>query len=223
MAKEMSEMMFKPVSSKVSFPELETRVLEFWKDRDIAKRSVEERRDRPQYVMFEGPPTANAGPGIHHVLSRVFKDIMPRYKTMKGFCAPRKAGWDTHGLPVELEVEKSLGITRKAQIEEHGIAEFNAACKQNVMRYVKEWEALTDRIGFWIDMEHPYVTFENSYIESMWWILKQLWDRGLIHESYKSIWHCPRCVTSLSDHEVAQGYNDKTKGRGHLRQVQGRP
>ena len=174
----MSEKMFKPVSSKVSFPELETRVLEFWKDRDIAKRSVEERRDRPQYVMFEGPPTANAGPGIHHVLSRVFKDIMPRYKTMKGFCAPRKAGWDTHGLPVELEVEKSLGITRKAQIEEHGIAEFNAACKQNVMRYVKEWEALTDRIGFWIDMEHPYVTFENSYIESMWWILKQLWDRG---------------------------------------------
>ena len=204
-------MMFKPVSSKVSFPELETRVLEFWKDRDIATRSVEERRDRPQYVMFEGPPTANAGPGIHHVLSRVFKDIMPRYKTMKGFCAPRKAGWDTHGLPVELEVEKSLGITRKAQIEEHGIAEFNAACKQNVMRYVKEWEALTDRIGFWIDMENPYVTFENSYIESMWWILKQLWDRGLIHEAYKSIWHCPRCVTSLSDHEVAQGYNDKTK------------
>ena len=195
----------------MSFPELETRVLEFWKDRDIAKRSVEERRDRPQYVMFEGPPTANAGPGIHHVLSRVFKDIMPRYKTMKGFCAPRKAGWDTHGLPVELEVEKSLGITRKAQIEEHGIAEFNAACKQNVMRYVKEWEALTDRIGFWIDMEHPYVTFETSYIESMWWILKQLWDRGLIYEAYRSIWHCPRCVTSLSDHEVAQGYNDKTK------------
>ena len=177
----------------------------------MRKRSVEERRDRPQYVMFEGPPTANAGPGIHHVLSRVFKDIMPRYKTMKGFCAPRKAGWDTHGLPVELEVEKSLGITRKAQIEEHGIAEFNAACKQNVMRYVKEWEALTDRIGFWIDMEHPYVTFENSYIESMWWILKQLWDRGLIYEAYRSIWHCPRCVTSLSDHEVAQGYNDKTK------------
>ena len=211
MAREMSEMMFKPVSSKVSFPELETRVLEFWKDRDIANRSVEERRDRPQYVMFEGPPTANAGPGIHHVLSRVFKDIMPRYKTMKGFCAPRKAGWDTHGLPVELEVEKSLGITRKAQIEEHGIAEFNAACKQNVMRYVKEWEALTDRIGFWIDMEHPYVTFENSYIESMWWILKQLWDRDLIYEAYRSIWHCPRCVTSLSDHEVAQGYNDKTK------------
>ncbi len=211
MTKEMSEMMFKPVSSKVSFPELETRVLKFWKDRDIANRSVEERRDRPQYVMFEGPPTANAGPGIHHVLSRVFKDIMPRYKTMKGFCAPRKAGWDTHGLPVELEVEKSLGITRKAQIEEHGIAEFNAACKQNVMRYVKEWEALTDRIGFWIDMEHPYVTFETSYIESMWWILKQLWDRSLIYEAYRSIWHCPRCVTSLSDHEVAQGYNDKTK------------
>ncbi|MCH8090334.1 MAG: isoleucine--tRNA ligase, partial [Chloroflexi bacterium] len=203
--------MFKPVSAKVDFPQLEKKILGFWKERRIPERSVEERRDGPQYLLYEGPPTANASPGIHHVLSRVFKDIMPRYKTMKGYCAPRKAGWDTHGLPVELEVEKQLGFTSKADIERYGIAEFNAVCKKNVMRYVKEWEDLTDRIGFWIDMAHPYVTYENSYIETIWWILKELWGRDMIHQAYKSIWHCPRCVTSLSDHEVALGYNDNTK------------
>ncbi|MCH7996145.1 MAG: isoleucine--tRNA ligase [Chloroflexi bacterium] len=203
--------MFKPVSAKVDFPQLEKKILGFWKERRIPERSVEERRGGPQYLLYEGPPTANASPGIHHVLSRVFKDIMPRYKTMKGYCAPRKAGWDTHGLPVELEVEKQLGFTSKADIERYGIAEFNAVCKKNVMRYVKEWEDLTDRIGFWIDMAHPYVTYENNYIETIWWILKELWGRDMIHQAYKSIWHCPRCVTSLSDHEVALGYNDNTQ------------
>ncbi|MEE9199647.1 MAG: isoleucine--tRNA ligase, partial [Dehalococcoidia bacterium] len=198
------------MATKVSFPELEEKVLAFWKESHIPERSVEERRGSPLYMLFEGPPTANASPGIHHVLSRVFKDIMPRYKTMKGYCAPRKGGWDTHGLPVELEVEKDLGFTRKADIEAYGVAAFNAKCRESVMRYVKEWEAMTDRVGFWLDMKDPYVTFENSYIETVWWIVKQLWDRGLVQQAYKSIWHCPRCVTSLSDHEVALGYEENT-------------
>ncbi len=202
--------MFKPVPSKVNLPELEERILAFWKSNRIPERSVEEREGNPIYTLFEGPPTANASPGIHHVLSRVFKDIMPRYKTMKGYQAPRKAGWDTHGLPVELEVEKSLGLTRKADIEKYGVAAFNAACKESVMRYVKEWEELTDRVAFWIDMEHPYITFKNYYIETIWWIVKQLWDKSLIHQDYRSIWHCPRCITSLSDHEVALGYQENT-------------
>ena len=202
--------MFKPVPAKVSFPQLEENILAFWKANHIPERSMEEGPGRPIYMLYEGPPTANASPGIHHVLSRVFKDIMPRYKTMKGYYAPRKGGWDTHGLPVELEVEKSLGFTRKADIETYGVAAFNAACRESVMRYVKEWEALTDRVGFWIDLKDPYVTFENSYIETIWWIIKQLWDKGLIHQAYKSIWHCPRCVTSLSDHEVALGYQENT-------------
>ena len=202
--------MFKPVSAKVNFPQMEREILSFWKENRISERSVEEREGSPIYLLYEGPPTANASPGIHHVLSRVFKDIMPRFKTMKGFQAPRKGGWDTHGLPVELEVEKSLGFTRKADIEKYGVAAFNAACKESVMRYVKEWEEMTDRVGFWLDMEHPYVTYENSYIESVWWIIKQVWDRGLVQQAYKSIWHCPRCVTSLSDHEVALGYQENT-------------
>ncbi len=201
---------FKPVSAKVSFPQMERDILSFWKENRIPQRSVEEREGSPIYLLYEGPPTANASPGIHHVLSRVFKDIMPRFKTMQGFQAPRKAGWDTHGLPVELEVEKSLGFTAKADIEKHGVEAFNTACKESVMRYVKEWEEMTDRVGFWVDMEHPYVTFENSYIETVWWIIKQVWDRDLVEQSYKSIWHCPRCVTSLSDHEVALGYQENT-------------
>ena len=202
--------MFKPVPTKVSFPQQEQDILAFWRENRIPERSVEEREGSPQYMLYEGPPTANASPGIHHVLSRVFKDIMPRYKTMKGYCAPRKGGWDTHGLPVELEVEKSLGFTRKADIETYGVAAFNAKCRESVMQYVKEWESMTDRVAFWVDMKNPYITFENSYIETIWWIVKQLWDKGLIHQAYKSIWHCPRCVTSLSDHEVALGYQENT-------------
>ena len=172
--------MFRPVASKVSFPELEQRILSFWQGKRIFERSVEQRQGGPQYVLYEGPPTANASPGIHHVLARVFKDIFPRYKAMKGYHAPRRAGWDTHGLPVELEVENELGLKSKPDIEAYGVAKFNSLCRQNVLRYVKEWEELTDRIGFWIDMGHPYITFDNGYIETCWWIVKQLWGKGLI-------------------------------------------
>jgi len=200
--------MFKPVASKVNFPELEQRILSFWQERRIFEQSVEQRQGGPQYVLYEGPPTANASPGIHHVLARVFKDIFPRYKAMKGYYAPRRAGWDTHGLPVELEVENELGLKSKPDIEAYGVAEFNSRCRQNVLRYVKEWEELTDRIGFWIDMEHPYITFENGYIETCWWMVKQLWEKGLIYQGYKVTPHCPRCETSLSSHEVALGYDE---------------
>jgi isoleucyl-tRNA synthetase len=200
--------MFQPVSSKVKFPQLENNVLSFWKKRHIFEKSVEAHRGATQFTLYEGPPTANGSPGIHHVLSRVFKDIIPRYKAMKGYYAPRKGGWDTHGLPVELEVEKMLGFTSKAQIEDYGVAKFNAHCRESVFSYLKEWEAMTERIGFWLDLEHAYRTLEDSYIESCWWALKQLWDKGLIYQGYKVTPHCPRCGTSLSSHEVALGYRD---------------
>jgi len=202
------EPVFKPVSSKVSFPQLEERILRFWKDARIFEKTSEAREGAPQFTLYDGPPTVNGSPGIHHVLSRVYKDIIPRYKTMKGFSVFRKAGWDTHGLPVELEVEKDLGFTNKAQIEEYGIAQFNARCRESVLRYLKRWEELTDRIGFWLDMEHPYITFDNDYIESCWWIIKQLWEKGLVYQGYRVTPHCPRCGTSLSSHEVALGYGE---------------
>jgi isoleucyl-tRNA synthetase len=200
--------MFRPVSSKVDFPQLEKTILSFWQEHRIFEKSLETRHGAPQFTLYEGPPTANGSPGIHHVLSRVFKDIIPRYKTMKGYYAPRKGGWDTHGLPVELEVEKILGFTGKAQIEKYGVAKFNAHCRESVFSYLKEWEAMTERIGFWLDLEHAYRTLENSYIESCWWALKQLWDKSLIYQGYKVTPHCPRCGTSLSSHEVALGYRD---------------
>jgi len=200
--------MFKPVPSKISFPELEQRILDFWKEKSIFEKSVQGRKEAPLFVLYEGPPTANASPGVHHVLSRVFKDVIPRYKTMKGYCAPRKAGWDTHGLPVELEVERELGFSSKAEIEAYGIDRFNQRCRQSVFRYVKEWDELTERIGFWLDVEHPYITLENGYIESCWWVIKQLWDKGLIYQGYRVTPHCPRCGTSLSSHEVALGYEE---------------
>ncbi|MEE8372981.1 MAG: isoleucine--tRNA ligase [Dehalococcoidia bacterium] len=202
--------MFEPVTSRVSFPELEHRILSFWKEKRIFERSVEQRQGGPLFVLYDGPPTANASPGIHHVLARVFKDIFPRYKAMRGYYAPRRAGWDTHGLPVELEVEKELKLKSKPDIEAYGVAEFNSRCRANVLQYVKEWEDLTDRIGFWIDMKQPYITFENEYIETCWWIIKQLWEKGLVYQGYKVTPHCPRCVTSLSSHEVALGYKDDT-------------
>ena len=202
--------MFKPVSSRVNFPEMEKGVLQFWKDRDIFHRTETEREGKPLFMLYEGPPTANGNPGIHHVLARVFKDIIPRYKTMKGYRCLRKGGWDTHGLPVELEVEKELGLMSKRDIEEYGIENFNRKCKESVFRYVKEWENLTDRVAFWVDMEHPYVTLENDYIETGWWILRQLWDKGLLYQDRKGTPHCPRCVTSLSSHEVALGYQENT-------------
>ncbi|MBM4446822.1 MAG: isoleucine--tRNA ligase [Chloroflexi bacterium] len=200
--------MFRPVNSKVNFPQLEKATLSFWKEHQIFEKSLETRRGAIQFTLYEGPPTANGSPGIHHVLSRVFKDIIPRYKTMKGYYAPRKGGWDTHGLPVELEIEKMLGFSGKAQIEEYGVAKFNTLCRESVFSYLKEWEAMTERIGFWLDLEHAYRTLENTYIESCWWALKQLWDKGLIYQGYRVTPHCPRCGTSLSSHEVALGYRD---------------
>lgn len=203
--------MFKAVDSRASFPEMEERVLQLWRERDIFRKSVEERPEDRQFTFYEGPPYANASPGIHHVLARVFKDIIVRYKTMCGYRVPRKAGWDTHGLPAEMEVERELGIKSKAEIEETlGIEEFNRRCRQNVLRYLKDWEALTERIAFWVDLEDAYLTFRNEYIETCWWIVKQLWDKGLLYLDYRSTPHCPRCGTSLSDHEVAQGYREDT-------------
>ncbi|MFQ6020386.1 MAG: class I tRNA ligase family protein, partial [Dehalococcoidia bacterium] len=201
---------FQPVSSRVSFPELEESVLRFWKEHDVFRETVEERPQDKPYVFYEGPPTANAEPGVHHALSRAFKDLFPRYKTMQGYRVPRKAGWDTHGLPVELEVERELGLKSKPDIERFGVEEFNRRCRESVMRYVREWEALTERIAFWLDTDNPYITYENYYIESCWWILKQLWDKELLYSDYRSTAHCPRCGTSLSDAEVALGYQEDT-------------
>src|SRR6478752_10136706 len=199
---------FHPVDTKQSFPELEERVLERWRERDVFARSLANREGAEVWSFYEGPPTANGRPGSHHVLSRVFKDIYPRYRTMSGYQVPRKAGWDCHGLPVELEVEKELGISSKREIEEFGIAEFNRRCRESVFRYVEDWRRLTERIGFWIDMEHPYVTLENEYIESVWWSLRRIWDDGRLYEALKVVPYCPRDGTALSSHEVAQGYED---------------
>ena len=203
--------MFHSVGSKVNLPQVEEKILSLWKSKNIFERSVEARRGGRRFVFYEGPPTANGNPGIHHVLARVFKDIIPRYKAMKGYYTPRIAGWDTHGLPVELEVEKELGFSGKAQIEEYGVNRFNAHCRESVFRYLKEWEAITERIGFWIDLKHPYITMDNNYIESVWWAIKQMWDKGLVYQGYKVTPHCPRCGTSLSSHEVALGYQDNTE------------
>ena len=200
--------MFREVSSKVNFPQLEEDVLRFWQEQDVFNQSVRQREGRPHYVFYEGPPTANGSPGVHHVPARVYKDVFCRYKTMQGYHVPRKAGWDTHGLPVELEVESSLALDSKAQIEDYGVARFNERCRQSVLKYIKEWEAMTERLGYWLDMEHPYITLDDAYIESCWWIMKQLWDRNLIYQGYKVTPHCPRCGTTISSHEVAQGYDD---------------
>jgi isoleucyl-tRNA synthetase len=199
---------FNSVDPKQSFPALEERVLERWRERDVFERSLSNREGAEVWSFYEGPPTANGRPGSHHVLSRVFKDVYPRYKTMCGYRVPRKAGWDCHGLPVELEVEKQLGITSKQEIEEFGIAEFNQRCRESVFEYVEEWNRLTERIGFWIDLDDPYVTLEDSYIESVWWSLRKLWDDERLYEGHKVVPYCPRCGTALSSHEVAQGYKD---------------
>ncbi|GAP63320.1 isoleucyl-tRNA synthetase [Ardenticatena maritima] len=197
---------FEPVSNKPQFVEEEKRILDFWKQNRIFEKSVEQREGAEPWVFYEGPPTANGLPHIGHVLTRVYKDIFPRYRTMKGRYVLRKAGWDTHGLPVELEVEKQLGLTGKKQIEEYGVAEFNKLCRESVFRYVEKWRELTDRIGFWIDLDHPYVTMENSYIETIWWILKNFWERDLLYRDYKVVPYCPRCGTPLASHEVSLGY-----------------
>jgi isoleucyl-tRNA synthetase len=199
---------FRPVDPKQSFPELEERVLERWRESDVFARSLAAREGAETWSFYEGPPTANGRPGSHHVLARVFKDIYPRYKAMAGYQVPRKAGWDCHGLPVELEVEKQLGISSKDEIEAYGIAEFNERCRESVFTYVEEWNRLTERIGFWIDLDNPYVTLENDYIESVWWSLRRIWDDGRLYTGHKVVPYCPRCGTALSSHEVASGYRD---------------
>ena len=202
---------FEAVPARVSFPALEEEILERWREQEIFRRSVEERPAERLFAFYEGPPTANGTPGVHHVLARVFKDLFPRYKTMRGFRAPRKGGWDTHGLPVELEVERELGLRSKREIEEYGVAEFNRKCRESVFGYVADWERMTERIGFWIDTAEAYVTYSNAYIETAWWIFHRLWDRDLIFRDYRVTPHCPRCGTSLSSHEVALGYREDTE------------
>ncbi|MDZ7798598.1 MAG: isoleucine--tRNA ligase [Patescibacteria group bacterium] len=192
----------------INFPELEKKVLKFWQDNNIFKKSLKKNERGTRFVFFEGPPTANGRPGVHHVLARAFKDVIPRFKTMQGYLVERKAGWDTHGLPVELEVEKELEISGKGDIEKYGLEKFNKKCQSNVWKYKKDWEEMTRRLGFWIDLEDPYVTYDNNYIESVWWILKQVWDKKLLYQGHKVVPHCPRCGTALSSHEVAQGYKN---------------
>lgn len=200
--------MFKPVNSKLDINGMEEAILKFWKSEDIFRQSINQREGKAEYVFYEGPPTANGKPGVHHVLSRAFKDIFPRFRAMQGFHILRRGGWDTHGLPVEIEVEKKLGFTNKQQIENYGIAKFNALCRDSAFTYIKEWEKLTDRIAFWVDLDTAYVTYTNPYIESVWWILKNLWDKDLIYQGFKVVPYCPRCGTPLSDHEVALGYQE---------------
>jgi len=189
-----------------NFYKKEENILKFWKKNNIFQKSISRRPKSRNFVFYEGPPTANGRPGIHHVLARIFKDIICRYKTMRGFKVLRKAGWDTHGLPVELQIEKKLGLKNKKDIEEYGIGKFNKECQQSVWEYKKDWEKLTERIGYWLDMENPYITYTKNYIESVWWILKEIWKKGLLYQDFKVVPYCPRCGTALSSHEVAQGY-----------------
>jgi len=203
--------MFKQVDSRVSFPLLEEKVLALWKEKSIFEKSVAARKDGPRFVLYDGPPTLNGNPALHHVLTSAFKDVIPRYKVMKGYFAPRIGGWDTHGLPVELEVEKQLGISSKTQIEEYGVDRFNELCRESVYGYMTEFERLIERCGYWVDLENAYVTMKNEYIESCWWAIKQMWDKELVYQGYRVTPHCPRCGTSLSSHEVAQGYKENTE------------
>jgi isoleucyl-tRNA synthetase len=195
-----------PVDQQPSFAVLEEGVLERWRERKIFARSLEARAGAPLWRMYEGPPTANGPPGLHHVLARTFKDIFPRYRTMKGYQVPRYAGWDCHGIPVEVQIERELGIGSKREIEAFGVAEFNARCRESVTRYVDDWVSLTERIAYWVDFDHGYWTMSTPFVESVWWSLKTLYDRGLVYEGHKVVPYCPRCGTALSDHEVAQGY-----------------
>ncbi len=198
--------MYKQVSTNMNFVDREKETLKFWNENNIFEKSMENRKDGPTYTFYDGPPTANGKPHIGHVLTRVIKDMIPRYRTMKGYMVPRKAGWDTHGLPVELEVEKLLGIDGKEQIEEYGLDPFVQKCKESVWKYKGMWEDFSGTVGFWADMEHPYVTYHDDYIESEWWALKEIWDKGLLYKGFKIVPYCPRCGTPLSSHEVAQGY-----------------
>ncbi|MCH8936499.1 MAG: class I tRNA ligase family protein, partial [Gemmatimonadetes bacterium] len=186
--------------------ELEREILEQWRKEDLFRKTLEAAKDAPPFVFYEGPPTANGRPGIHHVFARTIKDLVCRYHSLKGRSVTRIAGWDTHGLPVEIEVEKALNLNGKSDIERFGVAEFNRQCRESVFRYKSDWESLSDRIGYWLDYDKPYVTYTNEYIESVWWLLKQLWSKDLLYEGYKVLPYCGRCGTSLSSHELAMGY-----------------
>ena len=199
---------FKPVSSQVDFRQSEKDILAFWKENDIFERSMSEREEGQPWVFYEGPPTANGKPHVGHVLTRVYKDVFPRYHTMKGRFVRRKAGWDTHGLPVEIEVEKQLGLSGKDQIEEFGVAEFNRLCRESVWSNVDIWEDQTERLAYWVNLDDAYVTMRNEYVESVWAILKKFWDDELLYQGYKIVPYCPRCGTPLSSHEVSLGYKD---------------
>ena len=186
--------------------EVERELLARWESEDLFRQTLAARAGAPRFVFFEGPPTANGKPGIHHVFSRTIKDLFCRYRAMKGFLVSRKAGWDTHGLPVEIEVEKQLGISGKQQIEALGVGEFNRLCRESVFKYRSDWERLSARMGYWLDYEHPYVTFSNDYVESVWWSLKTLFDKDLLYRGHKILPYCPRCGTALSSHELSLGY-----------------
>ena len=199
-------MVYEKVSSDMNFVDREKQVEKFWKDNDIFQKSIDNRKKGETYTFYDGPPTANGKPHIGHVLTRVIKDMIPRYRTMKGYMVPRKAGWDTHGLPVELELEKELGLDGKEQIEEYGLEPFIKKCKESVWKYKGMWEDFSSTVGFWADMDNPYITYDDNFIESEWWALKQIWDKGLLYKGFKIVPYCPRCGTPLSSHEVAQGY-----------------
>ena len=200
--------MYKQLTDKLNYHDLESDILKFWEAGDIFKKSITTRENKPEFTFYEGPPTANGRPGIHHVMARTLKDIVCRYKTMQGYQVHRKAGWDTHGLPVEIEVEKSLGFKHKDEIVRYGIAKFNEDCKKSVWKYKTDWEEMTRMMGYWVDLDHPYITFHNEYIESIWWALKQYFNKGLIYKGYKIQPYCPRCETPLSSHEVSLGYDE---------------
>jgi isoleucyl-tRNA synthetase len=208
---------YDPLPTHVDLPALDRAVIEGWRESKVFQRSIDATASGPQWTFYEGPPTANGMPGTHHVEARVFKDVFPRYRTMKGYHVPRRAGWDCHGLPVELAVEKELGFTGKPDIEAYGIAEFNAKCRENVQRHVDAFEAMSERMGYWADYEHAYWTMTPDYVESVWWALKQIFDKGLLVEDYRVAPYCPRCGTGLSDHEVAQGYEDVTDPSVYVR------
>ena len=229
----MTRQRFPDLPPGYPFPVLELEILGEWRRAKIFEKSLEKTREGEDFVFFEGPPTANNKPHVGHVVTRVVKDLFPRFRTMQGRHVARKAGWDTHGLAVEIEVEKHLGFSGKEDIEKHGVVEFNRACLESVHSYEQQWREMTERIGFWIDLDSAYFTYSNSYIESVWWALRQLWDKGLLTEDYKIQPYCCRCGTTLSSHEVAQNYKDTddpsiwvlfpTRGDQVLRTVEGKP
>lgn len=208
---------YTPLPARVDLPAVDQQVLAFWRERNIFARSVAQSVGGPEWTFFEGPPTANGKPGTHHVEARVFKDVFPRFKTMKGYHVPRQAGWDCHGLPVEIAVEKELGLSGKQDIEKVGIEKFNAHCRESVQRYIGEFEAMTDRVGYWVDMSHPYWTMSPEYVDSVWWALQRIHEQGLLVQDYRVAPYCPRCGTALSDHEVAQGYETVTDPSVYVR------